>query len=405
MQQPTPPAGALAPAPAPAPAARPALPRLAFFGRVLWFCAFPLATVVLGNLVLFEVDQAKEAMEAYFDAVSFRLSHLASFLIAYWAWAVSTWYCARLLLGRRFPVTAIGNCVGPVFAARLVKWLPRVLAVLSTLPTAIYLLVEGQWLVGVPVLVLALALLVFVVWRRSWPWAGRRIAAAFSTDAALGEQWEHFDRIDPIGKALLWLLGLGPWGVLAGLLLADPGFARTLGAPGLLLLALAAWTVFGSMVLIYWPLTRGWSAMVYVPLAMLLAFSFSNDNHVIGQREGVTTPNAEARPDVAADFSHWLKAQAAAGRGKDPIYLVAMSGGASRAAYWGAYTLGWLEDEARGAGRPFAADIYAISGVSGGSLGAAAFVTALASERAALQQQSGGHRATSLAGWMGELLG
>ncbi|HEY1392328.1 MAG TPA: hypothetical protein VFV25_03090, partial [Methylibium sp.] len=74
------------------------------------------------------------------------------------------------------------------------------------------------------------------------------------------------------------------------------------------------------------------------------------------------------------------------------------------AAYWGAYTLGWLEDEARGAGRPFAADIYAISGVSGGSLGAAAFVAALASEQAALQQ-GGGHRAASLAGWMGELLG
>ena len=55
-----------------------------------------------------------------------------------------------------------------------------------------------------------------------------------------------------------------------------------------------------------------------------------------------------------------------------PIVFVATAGGGSRAAYWTATVLGTLEDKTR---REFSDHLFAISGVSGGSLGAAIFRT------------------------------
>ena len=59
------------------------------------------------------------------------------------------------------------------------------------------------------------------------------------------------------------------------------------------------------------------------------------------------------------------------------VIFVSSSGGASRAAYWTTSSLGKLEDEARSSSRTFADNIFVISGISGGSLGSAAFVTSL----------------------------
>ena len=65
----------------------------------------------------------------------------------------------------------------------------------------------------------------------------------------------------------------------------------------------------------------------------------------------------------------------------EPLFLVATEGGGIRAAYWTAAVLGWLEDVTRAHPEhfePFSSRTFAISGVSGGSLGAAVF-TALES--------------------------
>jgi hypothetical protein len=77
-----------------------------------------------------------------------------------------------------------------------------------------------------------------------------------------------------------------------------------------------------------------------------------------------------ARPALPA---HWQAWQAACGPGTRPI-VVAISGGAARAAVWGAAVLAEIDRVA--AGRHAA--IYALSTVSGGSLGAASYLSARA---------------------------
>jgi hypothetical protein len=81
-----------------------------------------------------------------------------------------------------------------------------------------------------------------------------------------------------------------------------------------------------------------------------------------------------ARPTLAAYWHTW---QAACGAGTRPI-VVAMSGGAARAALWGAAVLAEIDSVAAGRN----AAIFGLSTVSGGSLGAAAYLSARAANAA-----------------------
>jgi hypothetical protein len=81
----------------------------------------------------------------------------------------------------------------------------------------------------------------------------------------------------------------------------------------------------------------------------------------------------DRRPTLGTKWAEW---QARCGSDTRPV-LIAISGGASRAGLWGAAVVNQVET--RIAGRKAA--IFAISSVSGGSLGAAAYMAARASER------------------------
>lgn len=80
---------------------------------------------------------------------------------------------------------------------------------------------------------------------------------------------------------------------------------------------------------------------------------------------------ADPRPLPSEHFQAWLQARPdAAGAGEPyPVFFVAAQGGGIRAAYWTATLLAALEERYPG----FTDHVYAISGVSGGSVGAVAF--------------------------------
>jgi hypothetical protein len=98
--------------------------------------------------------------------------------------------------------------------------------------------------------------------------------------------------------------------------------------------------------------------------------------------DGLSGPTSPAdRPDVAKAAKIWYE-QAKTRYGTlhpntpVPMLIVAAAGGGIRAAYWTATVLEKLEDEMGSDGvRPY---LFAISGVSGGSVGASAFEAAMA---------------------------
>lgn len=107
-----------------------------------------------------------------------------------------------------------------------------------------------------------------------------------------------------------------------------------------------------------------------IAIALLSSGFNSNDNHRFRQR-----PKAEATAaSLSQSFDDWLSHRPdweqfqQAGR-PYPVYIISAQGGGIYAAYHAAITLARLQDLQPS----FADHIFAISGVSGGSLGAAAF--------------------------------
>ena len=102
-------------------------------------------------------------------------------------------------------------------------------------------------------------------------------------------------------------------------------------------------------------------------VALALLFSFWNDNHLIRTKP----PQDVKRPDVPQAFQTWydLAEKNYPGVPRHSLFIVATEGGGIRAAYWTAAVLGEIQDR----NPNFGAHLFAISGVSGGSLGATVF--------------------------------
>jgi hypothetical protein len=369
---------------APAPAS--GIPPLIYLGRVLWLCFFPVFTVLVGDLVLIFVAQAREALVAFNDEHVH--SQLLAFAIAYALWMVSAWYVARILLGKRFEPDLLGKCRSARFARNLAKGLPRALALVAGLPVPGVLLYRivvyrqrGLWLVVLSLLVSCLIVLALLALWRSWQtlrYANFR--PLFTLEGS--EEFEHFDALTRRARNFIYFLFVVSFGVWLAIPLGLEHVARPLGAPALLLLALMSWTIFGGFVLTYLPKSHGYPAMTWIPVVLVLVLYHWNENHRVAPPSNIQNEAPEAVGDT---FKRWLHQRADP---TQPVIFVASAGGASRAAYWTTSALGMLEDEAErarpsdGGPRRFADNIFVISAVSGGSLGAAGFVAALDLTRA-----------------------
>jgi hypothetical protein len=353
----------------------PGIPRLIYLARILNLCFFPLTTVILGNLAILYVSQAQEALLAFDDGINGRwriTPQSFSFVVAYVTWMVAAWYVARLLVGKRFDPDLVGACSSSSFADGLAKHLPRLLALFAGLPIAIFLLTKTQ-LPGLGLAtILACALVFFgVVFRRTWARGrGHRWVANWQRNGS--EATERFDDLSVGAWVFIGVL----FGISFGIWLALPiwmeSFARWVGAPALLLFALMAWTVFGGFMLTYLPKSYHVPSLNWVAALALFLFWRWNENHLVAAP--ATGISNGPRQEVGAAFVAWLRHRP---NPQAPVIFVTSSGGASRAAYWTTSALGKLEDEARAGSHAFADNIFVISGISGGSLGAATFVTSL----------------------------
>src|SRR5205823_52027 len=140
-----------------------------------------------------------------------------------------------------------------------------------------------------------------------------------------------------------------------------------------------------------------------------LAFSPFNDNHFVRMLDANAAPPAAAitgaatedcslpqsevttsakglRYPVCAYARQWLAARRGeimSSKEPYPVYLVAAAGGGIRAAYWTAGLLAFRQDNEP----TFAHHAFALSGVSGGSLGSVVFAGLLHEQQQAVTQK------------------
>jgi hypothetical protein len=184
-------------------------------------------------------------------------------------------------------------------------------------------------------------------------------------------------RITTLKSAHLVLLVSGIASLL--LLLAftlDPiHVAGAVGTGAVLPLAGASLVLWGSALVYLGARTR----IPVLTLVLLLAVvsSIWNDNHNI---RVVNAGGSSDRDSLEAALSKWHDqiSKKYSNRQQHPLFIVTAEGGGIRAAYWTSIVLGSLQDK----DPSFADHVFAISGVSGGSVGAAVFSALLTDENA-----------------------
>jgi hypothetical protein len=266
------------------------------------------------------------------------------------------------------------------------EWTPRILGGGPFVIAGFATLRAKVDLQALPYIFFALgAAAVFVLWAR------RRVTAHLNLNKR---------RLSLLVRWGTFALGLGSMVVLC---IWPVGPAQFLGAISVVFLGLAFVTAALASLLHANRATRLPVLTGLVLLAVL--FSLFNDNHAVGRRTfprftqadramplpapRVVAPGAAERPDqatgkdtIAMRFEAWCEAQgpeACKPNGPPlPIVFVAAEGGASRAGYWAADVLGKLQYETQGQERPFSDRVFAISSVSGGSVGVMSYVSTLA---------------------------
>ena len=175
---------------------------------------------------------------------------------------------------------------------------------------------------------------------------------------------------------------LGLSAVVFVLVWLNPQSATLLGTGSVLFLASASWVAFGSTLV---SLGKGFRfPIISASLIGAIIIGPCTDNHQVRTLDAEASTVAgsmtwDQRPTVEEDFKEWMATRSAIFEKEKvhPIFIVAAEGGGVRAAYWTANLLAAFQD----ANEKFADHVYALSGISGGSLGTALFVNLLKNQK------------------------
>ncbi|MEY9459693.1 hypothetical protein ABH973_000106 [Bradyrhizobium ottawaense] len=158
---------------------------------------------------------------------------------------------------------------------------------------------------------------------------------------------------------------------LFGVPISSIAVAQHLGPVNILLIFFATFTLITSALTMAGRFLRLPLTTTLVVLAVVFSWYDLNDNHPIRR----AAEKANKKPeDVQTAFEKWLVARPDLLRFDEyPVFVVSAEGGGIRAAFFTAVTLGRIVDRCPRMANHF----FAISGVSGGAIGAALFAAAL----------------------------
>lgn len=376
--------------------------------RVFWLglrpCRFSLLMVAAAMAFLFVSDQGLDTLRDFSErqvSGEFATSQAWLFAIGAFLWVYGSWYWARILYYVRLGDAPANH--GWIRFAQV--WMPRLIGLVAIAGLAIAFYVAANpypdgakpravlTTYAIWSLVGGVAYLLFVVTRRklsqlfgamvtrmrATAWMGNFFAAARPIPEARGE----------FGTQDICTVLRYAWPLLAATLAtavamfaifaaAPARYAPAFGSTPILLLAAAGWIAFGSAVDLFGMRLR-FPVFTTLFLAALL-FSVWNDNHAVRTLAAKPEP-WEGRPLVVDALKAWQTRQLTRptprADGRYPLFVVAAEGGGIRAAYWTALVLTTIQDD-----NPcFADQLFALSGVSGGSLGSAVFTALLADTR------------------------
>ncbi|HXT62716.1 MAG TPA: hypothetical protein VN696_06735, partial [Pyrinomonadaceae bacterium] len=336
---------------------------------------------LLGAASLLATNQSTDILRVIAEDTEHPIKSWLLFLLSGLVLSLMSWYWARALMYRFAPEALYAPPRAPEGVAA--RWLPRVCGMIPFIGIGLALRRAAQglgadelsrvWLMHLFWLNLFEGMIVAVtlVFRR-------KVAKVLRSHVSFWPEKVKRDGADKLTdlpkltwRVLLFTVALSV--VLFVVFTTSKGeieFASWLGTASLVLLTVAAWTAFGSFFVIYF------GKLVRLPILtplLLLALLFSyfdwNDNHEI---RSLNPPIQTVPQDFDAAFAAWWAARADKADYTDrpyPVFIITAEGGGITTAYFTAMVLTAIQDRAPA----FAQHVFAISGVSGGSIGSAVY--------------------------------
>jgi hypothetical protein len=314
------------------------------------------------------VGQGQEVLRKMADG---RVSIIVAVFISTWACATSCWYWARVLL--YFDLFGLPRNDRFKFYA---TWLPRVVGYCVFVIVSFALIVAAEPFRELGSVKEASNLSMYsVIWGLN----------AFIFLLFVTIRRKLFNLSDPIQPNLIKANDLPrstkeivrALSVLSIILVIGFRFSylflgQFLNTGAIVLLAGCAWVTFGSWLTYIGHKTR--LPVFSFLIAVALISGYFIDYHPIRALDENCPPELCT---LAEKFDSWSNHHGTNVNKPYPVVLVAAEGGGIRAAYWTASVLCALEDSLP----DFSAHVFALSGVSGGSLGEAVFASLIAEER------------------------
>jgi hypothetical protein len=278
--------------------------------------------------------------------------------------ALQAWSWSRIIIDSNY-----GADRGNWRPRQLLVWTPRILGALPFVATAWALWTNPATNTGFVLALIGVGLIFFVlVIKRQDIEPGLRRRAVARGMAG------HFDRIQRywvifgLAMAVLAMIVATVW----------PTWFGALGAPAVVFLGLG---FIIPVVAIAIQMGSGLRIPVAgTLLALAVVFGLWVDNHGVGRRAfGGAATGPIDRLTLTQAYEQWRAAQPGGADAKKTMILVAVQGGASRAGYWTAVALSNLREAAKAKGVDVDPHIFAISSVSGGSVGAVGYAAMLKS--------------------------
>ena len=360
---------------------------------VLLPCRFSAVVVAAGAALLF----SSQGLEFTVRLPAEGPGKILSFYGCVFLWAFQSWYWARLVLD----VTFGADRNAPLAYSRsqrlraLIVHTPRVMAAGSYLVALAGCLLAGwaaAW-VGVGLAVQGILFYAFLVIRRS-----KIVDKLVGASPGGSREWKYtlllerganpasLRSLPLLSRIILWLTLAAAAALTVWVCIDAVGFGWLFGAAAVPFLGFSMLVPIGSLLVLWareggarWlpadPLrsvdtARGYP-VIGILLVIALAFSFLPrlDNHKV--RTLPATETESGRPRLDQVLEQWRAQAPRFPDGRANFVVISAAGGGLRAAFWTATVLGAIQD---GAG-DFRRQLFGVSGVSGGSLGAAAFVT------------------------------
>ena len=296
------------------------------------------------------------------------LVRLLLFLFGTMTLASAAWYFSRQALLLEPPAKPVSREQAVLFT-----WAPRVLGALGfACPGLALWIAAGQYgihegadqilsprlllrILGTVYFLLGLAFLLVLASRRSLLGLER---LAIPEPSRRVKQLPGSSRVVLLVSAILTLV-LFVW------IIVDPiHLTAFVSTPTVILFCAAVWVFVGTVLVV--AAFRLRLPLFTILFGLMLLSSFSNDNHRVR-----SLGPARFRPRLEQAVAKWVAwmDDTYPGQSRHPVFIVAAEGGGLRAAYWTAAVLAAIHTQFP----TFADHCFAISGVSGGSLGAAVF--------------------------------